>query len=69
MNLETAQYQYQTGTIQLRPGMWCRVGVLEAKREYGRLRFLVSPISGTGEAWVNAESVTLDILPSCEVRP
>lgn len=37
-----------------------RVGVVEAREDCGRLRLLITPISGTGEAWVNAEHVELD---------
>ena len=32
--------------------------VLDAKVSYSTLRFLLSPISGSGEVWVNAESTT-----------
>lgn len=37
-----------------------RVGVVDARRDCGKLRLLITPISGTGEAWVNAEHVQLD---------
>lgn len=37
-----------------------RVGIVDARSDCGRLRFLITPLSGTGEAWVNAEHVTLD---------
>jgi hypothetical protein len=34
------------------------VRILDAKQVYGKLRYQVTPIEGTGSVWVNAERVT-----------
>ena len=41
--------------------MSVRVHVKDVRRGYGRYDFLVSPVNGTGEAWVSAERVFFDI--------
>ena len=41
-------------------GLDIDVTVLDAKHSYGNLRYLVSPISGTGEIWINASRVKLE---------
>jgi len=38
-------------------GLRVNVKVLDVKQSYGRDRYLVTPLSGTGEVWV--ESITL----------
>ena len=41
-------------------GLDIDVTVLDAKNSYGNLRYLVSPISGNGEIWINASRVKLE---------
>ena len=41
-------------------GLDIDVTVLDAKHSYGNLRYLVSPISGNGEIWINASRVKLE---------
>lgn len=53
-------YCGRLGTLEPEPGISVRVGVMDAKRAFGRLRLLVTPINGTGEKWVSADRVTLD---------
>jgi hypothetical protein len=36
------------------------VRVLDTKTAYGADRVLVTPVAGSGEAWVNVESVVFD---------
>lgn len=54
----TALYSGRLGTLE-RDGLSVRVLVLDARRDCGRLRLLVTPAQGTGERWVNEERVTL----------
>ncbi len=40
-------------------GFQVPVKILDARENYGRIDCLVTPVGGTGEAWVSAERVTL----------
>lgn len=44
---------YRTG------GLGFPVRILDARRVYGRVDVLISPINGQGEKWVQADTVTL----------
>lgn len=55
-----ALYSGKLGTMEASEGLRVRVGVMDAKKAFGHLRFLVTPINGSGEKWVAAERVTLD---------
>ena len=48
----------KTGRVHDGDGLTFEVKIIDAKQSYGRLRYLVTPISGTGERWV--ENVTID---------
>lgn len=41
-------------------GLTILVRVLDAKTAYSVVRLLVTPVSGQGQAWVNAERVILE---------
>lgn len=54
-----------------RVGVWCPaegiakglrvdVQVVDASAAYGRIRLLVQPVSGTGQAWVSAHTVEVE---------
>lgn len=46
------------GTIGIN-GMRIPVRIMDVKQVYGATRYLVAPIGGTGQAWVEASRVTL----------
>jgi len=48
------KYQYigRKATISLENGLKVEVKVLDFKNVYGRERWLVEPVSGAGQAWV-----------------
>lgn len=54
------QYIGKTGSIQGDGTIRVTVEIKDAKSSYGVTRLLVSPITGSGEAWVNAVRVELD---------
>ena len=41
------------GTLQY------KVKILDAKKAYGCPRYLITPVSGTGSQWVNADRVSI----------
>ncbi len=50
---ELMQAVGRVGTIQV-GAIRVRVTVLDAKRAYGHVRYLVSPVAGDGEQWMQA---------------
>lgn len=46
------------GKLLIAEGLLVEVRILDAKSAYGQERLLVSPVSGSGEAWVKADRVT-----------
>lgn len=59
MTVVSAYYSGRFGFITVQ-GLRVRVYVLDARRDCGRLRLLVTPVQGTGEHWTNADRVTLE---------
>ena len=47
----------KTGSIKL-GGLVIEVKVLDYKNSYGRDRFLVTPVSGSHEVWVESVSIS-----------
>jgi len=56
---EYIQYINRKYDINLN-GLIVSIVILDIKKSYGRLRFLVSPVSGKGEIWVES-IIGLDI--------
>lgn len=54
--LTMSQFIGKIGTVN-QGGLYVDVKVLDAKKSYGCIRFLVSPMAGSGEVWVSAERV------------
>lgn len=52
-------YQSKLGWWRV-AGVEVRVGIVDARRDCGRLRFEVEPIHGRKTTWVNASAVVLD---------
>lgn len=50
---EYIQYINRKYDINLN-GLIVSIVILDIKRSYGRLRFLVSPVTGKGEIWVES---------------
>lgn len=40
-------------------GLTVRVSINDVKCSFGQVRYLIKPIMGSGEVWVNQDSVTL----------
>lgn len=53
---KVAQYVGKKGFIKT-GGMEVRVNILDYKMSYGRERFQVTPIEGSGEVWVESVNV------------
>lgn len=53
-----SEYLNRTGDL-FYDGMKVQVKIIDAKMAWGSLRFLVTPISGSGTAWKDAVSVAL----------
>lgn len=62
MNVLGALYQGRFGVCEIREGFYVRVGVMDARRDGGRVRLLVTPAAawGQGETWVNEDRVRFD---------
>lgn len=70
MTPQSALYTGRLGAFTLRrTSCIIRVGIQDARVVCGRLRFLVTPIAGSGAMWVNAESVRLDDTEGLRVAP
>jgi hypothetical protein len=54
--LEMQSYIGKTGMLA-HGGIATRVRIHDVKKSYGNLRFLVRPVDGAGEAWVDANRV------------
>lgn len=52
----------KTGSIE-ENGLHILVTIKDHTRPYGQHRYLVTPVAGEGEAWVNAERVKI-VVPS-----
>lgn len=50
------QYVGKKGTIFI-GGLNVEVKVLDIKNSYGRTRYLVTPVKGSGEVWVESVSI------------
>lgn len=56
MKEQITKYVGQKGIIQL-GGLKVEVDILDFKMSYGRERFLVTPVSGEGEVWVESVDI------------
>jgi len=56
---ELNKYIGREGRYTLVAPLYFDVKVTDVKTSYGRVRVLVEPISGSGEAWVDLSSVQL----------
>ncbi len=56
MKKEVETYVGKKAVVEL-GGLTVEVKIIDVKKSYGRDRFLISPVSGKGEVWV--ENVTL----------
>ena len=54
---EITQYVGKTGNVLL-GGLTVAVKIKDVKNSYGRIRYLITPVTGSGEVWV--ESVKID---------
>ncbi len=59
MNTDTMSYIGQKAEYTLEGPMTVIVKIVDAKMGYGRLRFLIEPMRGHGQKWVESTSVTL----------
>ena len=55
---ELNQYLYQPGLIHI-DDMAIKVVITNARRRYGHLDLLVTPVSGTGEKWMENHKVVI----------
>ena len=58
--LELSKVIGQSGTLRALPYLTFNVLVLNAKIAYGNVRYLVTPVSGTGSVWVDAGRVSFE---------
>ena len=58
MTRELQNYIGQKGLLSF-DVLKCQVNILDAKMAYGNLRFLVTPVSGSGEVWVDSSRVSV----------
>jgi hypothetical protein len=49
----------KTGTLMTRDGLLFTVKIVDVKNSYGIDRLKISPVSGSGETWVNATSLII----------
>jgi hypothetical protein len=54
-----AQHIGKEGTLTTHEGLVIRVKILDVRQAYGRDDVLVSPVRGSGEAWVSADRLKL----------
>jgi hypothetical protein len=57
MRKEVETYVGKKATVKL-GGLVVEVKVTDVKHVYGRNRFLVTPVSGSGEVWVEVVTLT-----------
>ena len=48
-----------TGVLSALPHLKFEVLIVDAKVSYGNARFLVTPVSGSGEVWVDSSRVSV----------
>jgi len=53
MKNKIQEFVGKAATVKL-GGLVVEVTVIDVKNSYGRDRYLISPVSGTGEIWVEA---------------
>jgi hypothetical protein len=56
-----AKFIGQTGSLTVELSLTLTVRVLDARKCWDRLDFYVEPLHGTGQRWVQADRVTLDV--------
>jgi hypothetical protein len=56
--LELSKFIGQPGSVTLN-GLSVHVRISDVKRSYGNVRYLVTPLSGSGSVWVDANRVQL----------
>lgn len=56
--LELTQRIGQLGSIPVN-GLTVYVHIMDGKVSYGTPRYLITPVSGTGSQWVNADRVSV----------
>lgn len=56
---EMAKVLGSTGMIAMPNGLAVKVTVTDVKSAYGSVRYLVQPVAGFGQAWVNEASLRL----------
>lgn len=47
-----SKYVGKRGSVELKNGLTMDVRILQHKFSYGKDRFLVTPVAGSGEVWV-----------------
>jgi hypothetical protein len=57
---ELAKAIGQTGSILI-DSLRVSVRILDGKVSYGNPRYLITPVSGTGEQWVSADRVKIEV--------
>lgn len=58
-NIDALTKIQQTATYQIRDTVLaCSVRVLAVRQEYGRTRFNITPVTGSGALWVDETSLT-----------
>lgn len=50
----------QAGHIHGSGDMVFQVRITDVKTAYGRLRYQITPLVGTGTAWIDADTIVLD---------
>ena len=62
---EIAELLDKQATLELQgSGLVIGVRIVNARENFGRIDVLVTPMEGSGQAWVNAERVTINGLVS-----
>ncbi len=65
MTSQLSQYIGKEYPARLIPELLVKVTIKDAKLSYGRIRYLVTPVSGEGEVWI--EGFKMD-LPSTNLE-
>lgn len=53
------KFHGRTARFEPVPGIYFNVRIVDTKMSYGRLRFLIQPLAGAGEKWVEHTSICL----------
>lgn len=56
-----APYIGKIARLHYHPVMPFDVKILDVKQSYGNIRFLVEPVSGSGQAWVQDNNLKVDV--------